>query len=74
MSNHPNRARAANARAADKLIAAAERLVGAAENAAHIAARRGVVSDAADAKLAKARADFDLARDALRARFAEPVQ
>lgn len=71
MTNHPNRARAANARAAERLISAAEKWAALRERNAAYVARNGMVGLTALAKEQAAQDAYIAARDALRARFAE---
>lgn len=72
MSNHPSRARAANARAVERLIAAAEKWAAARERSAASAARNGLANQRMMAAEEAAHGAYISARDALRARFAEP--
>lgn len=70
MSNHPNRARAADARAVERLIAAAEKWAAARERSAASAARNGLANPRMMAAEDAALTAYIEARDAARARFA----
>ena len=70
MSNHPNRARAANARAVERLISAAEKWAAVREKNAASAARNGMIGPTAVAREQDAQQAYEAARDDLRARFA----